>query len=76
MTQKVLKVGSSAAVTIPKKSLEDLGLKIGDRITIEVDKKRRTVLIKPTTKVSKELLDWTGKFVERYRLALEALAKK
>jgi len=34
MVQKVLKVGSSAAVTIPKKSLEELGLKIGDRVKI------------------------------------------
>lgn len=76
MTQKVLKVGSSAAVTIPKKSLEELGLKVGDQITVEVDKKRRTVLIKPTTKVSRELLDWTEKFIERYRPALETLAKK
>ncbi|MBI2024817.1 MAG: AbrB/MazE/SpoVT family DNA-binding domain-containing protein [Candidatus Harrisonbacteria bacterium] len=76
MTQKVLKVGSSAAVTIPKKSLEELGLKIGDRITIEVDKRRKTVLIRPTSRVDKKLLDWTGKFIERYRPALEALAKK
>ena len=32
MTQKVLRVGSSAAVTIPKKSLEELGLKPGDEV--------------------------------------------
>lgn len=79
MTQKVLKVGSSAAVTIPKKSLEELGLKIGDQISVEIDKVKKIVSIKPAGKLSKEgkkILDWTKKFIERYRPALEALAKK
>ena len=76
MTQKVLKVGSSAAVTIPKKSLEELGLQIGDRVIVAVDKKRKTVTIRPAVRVDRELLDWTKEFVEKYRPALEALAKK
>ncbi|MEK7575586.1 MAG: AbrB/MazE/SpoVT family DNA-binding domain-containing protein [Patescibacteria group bacterium] len=76
MTQKVLKVGSSAAVTIPKKSLEELGLKIGDQVVIEVDKKHRKFLIEPLVEVDKELLDWTRGFIKKYRVALEALAKK
>ena len=76
MTQKVLKVGSSAAVTIPKKSLEELGLKVGDKVAIEIDKKTKAVIIKPLVKVDKELLDWTNRFIEKYRPALEALAKK
>jgi len=76
MTQKVLKVGSSAAVTIPKKSLEELGLKVGDRVAVEIDKKSKAVIIKPLVKVDKELIDWTNKFIDRYRPALEALAKK
>ena len=77
MTQKVLKVGSSAAVTILKKSLEELGLKPGDRVSVKIDKKQRRVSIEPVVReVDKELLDWTRKFIERYRPALEALAKK
>jgi len=77
MTQKVLKVGSSAAVTIPKKSLEELGLKIGDKITVDLDKKNKIVSVRPLQKeVDKEVLQWTKKFIERYRPALEALAKK
>jgi len=75
MTQKVLKVGSSAAVTIPKKSLEELGLKIGDTVRVEIDKKHRKVLIEPSVKIDKELVDWTKKFIKRYRPALEELAK-
>jgi putative addiction module antidote len=76
MTQKVLKVGSSAAVTIPKKSLEELGIKIGDKITVHVDQAKRVVTIKPTVHVDTELLDWTNAFIKKYRPALEKLSKK
>lgn len=77
MTQKVLKVGDSAAVVIPKKSLKELGLRPGDKVSVQVDKKQRKVLIKPLIKeVDKGLIDWTRRFIERYRPALEALAKK
>lgn len=79
MTQKVLKVGDSAAVTIPKKSLAELGLKIGDQVIVEIDKKIRTVLVKPAEKFSKENLKiakLTLDFINRYRKDLEALSKK
>lgn len=76
MTQKVLKVGSSAAVTIPKRSLEELGIKIGDRVRVEVDRKTSTVTVRPLIEVDRELVEWTQQFIERYRPALERLAKK
>lgn len=76
MTQKVLKVGSSAAVTIPKKSLKELGIKIGDEVRVAIDVQEKTVIIEPVHKIKKELLDWTERFIRRYRPALEALARK
>ncbi|MBI3626433.1 AbrB/MazE/SpoVT family DNA-binding domain-containing protein [Candidatus Uhrbacteria bacterium] len=77
MIQKLLKVGSSAAVTIPKKSLAQLGLKVGNKVVVEVDTKTRSVLIKaPDATVDQDLVKWTKKFIERYRPALQALAKK
>ena len=76
MTQKLLKVGTSAAVTIPKKSLKELGLKIGDEVRVAVDTKEKTVIIEPAKKISQELLSWTDEFIEKYRPALKALAKK
>lgn len=79
MTQKLLKVGSSAAVTIPKKSLKDLGLKIGDDIAVEVNKEKRTVLISPTKMLSAKdvrIAELTFNFIKRYRKDLEALARK
>lgn len=76
MVQKVIKIGSSAGITIPKKSLKELGLKIGDRVSVDIDEKRRIVRIKPAVNVDKEILDWTEGFIDKYRPALDALAKK
>lgn len=78
MTQKVLKVGTSAAVTIPKDSLKELGLKIGDKVTVEVDKRRRIVSIKAEEKVSSRqsrIAKLTLDFIDKYRDDIEALAK-
>lgn len=77
MTQKVLQVGSSAGVIIPKKTLGELGLRIGDQVNIQADIKQKKLFIEPISKtVDKELLNWTRKFIEKYRPALEALARK
>ena len=79
MIQKVLKVGTSAAVTIPKKSLKEFGINIGDNIKIDFDKKNQAISIKPInvmsekdTKIAKLGLN----FINRYRKDLEALAQK
>ncbi|OHA32356.1 MAG: hypothetical protein A2928_04405 [Candidatus Taylorbacteria bacterium RIFCSPLOWO2_01_FULL_45_15b] len=77
MIQKVLKVGSSAAVTIPKKSLEELGLKVGDQVKVSVDSDKKRVTIGPIVSEKKdEMYDWTKKFIKKYRKALEELADK
>ena len=76
MTQKVLKVGDSAAVTIPKKALEELGLSVGDSVTVTVDKKKNTVTVTPSVVVDAELVDWSKGFIKEYKSALDALARK
>ena len=77
MTQKVLRVGTSAAVTIPKKSLKELGLKIGDEVNINIDRVKKTVLIKPVFGLSPEtakIAKLTLNFINKYRKDLEKLA--
>jgi len=77
MTQKVLKVGTSAAVTIPKESLKELGLKVGDSVDVRVDKKGKAFIVEVKQFArDSEIENWTRKFISRYRPALEALAKK
>jgi putative addiction module antidote len=77
MTQKILKIGKSLAVTLPKAALKSLGLRAGDRVRVGVDKRQPQVLLEsPKNNIDKELLLWTRKFIKKYRPALEALAKK
>ncbi len=82
MLQKVLKVGSSAAVVIPKKSLKELGIAVGDTVNVSVDERTRKISVQAyvvgtaSPVVNPELMAWTRKFIDHYRPALEALAKK
>jgi antitoxin component of MazEF toxin-antitoxin module len=76
MIQKVLKVGSSAAVTIPKKALDELELKIGDSVSLTIDAERRRVVVESPAVVDRELVQWTRAFIKKYRPALEALKDK
>ena len=63
-------------MTIPKEILKEMKLKAGDKVTVEFDKKKGNLVIKPSIEIDQELLDWTEKFIEEYRPALDALAKK
>ena len=75
--QKAIKIGSSIAVVIPKKSLKSLGIKAGTPLALEVDEqKRRFVVSHPARIANAELLDWTNRFIKRYHGALEALARQ
>ena len=76
MMQKVLKVGTSAAVTIPKSSLAELGLNIGDMVSVFANRKTKQFIIEPRETVNHELIEWTDKFIAEYRPALEELADK
>ncbi len=80
MIQKVLRVGSSAAVTIPKKSLKELGLKIGDSVSLHINAQSRTVSVhavraEKATARQRSVATMTANFIKRYREDLEALAK-
>lgn len=76
MIHKILSVGDSAAVTIPKKALREIGLKIGDRVEVDFDFKAKKIHLVPVTPVDKEVVKLTRNFIQRYRRALESLAKK
>ena len=77
--QKLLKVGTSAAVTIPKKSLKELGLKIGDNVRVDVDRAKKIVSISSSSQLSgqdAQIANLTMSFIKRYRRDLESLADK
>lgn len=77
MVQKVIKVGSSAAITLSRQAIADLGVAVGDRVRTTIDSKRRRLYVEPAASAPRdEVVDWTKRFIARYRPALEALAKK
>ncbi len=77
MLQKAIKVGSSVAVVIPKKSLKALGIKPGTQLAVDVDEaERRLVVSHPAPLADAELLDWSKRFMKRYKGALDALARQ
>jgi antitoxin component of MazEF toxin-antitoxin module len=46
MNRKVFKTGHSFAVTLSKKILEELGLKNGDAVEVELDKDKGQIIIR------------------------------
>lgn len=81
MTRKLVQIGTSLGVTLPKENLVGLGIRVGDNIDIRVDGERGVIVLEPVRRKKRkakntEVLQWTKKFIERYRPALEALAKK
>jgi antitoxin component of MazEF toxin-antitoxin module len=80
MTQKVLKVGSSAAVTISKEALKSLGVRVGDTVMVSLDGDRKVLSVSPTKKSTsrqdERIAKLTLGFIDRYRADLVALANK
>jgi antitoxin component of MazEF toxin-antitoxin module len=68
MTQKIIRIGSSAGITIPKGELRELGLEVGDEVkyTIEPIKNKKHA----------KLMQEYDAFVEQYGETLKNLADR
>lgn len=79
MARKVFRAGNSLVVSIPGDAIEHLGLREGSEVVVEVDRDEGRILIYPSEieieGVDKEFARQTEEFIERYRPALEELAK-
>ncbi len=69
MVQKVIKIGSSAGVTIPKKQLQELGIAIGDEVKL-------TIQLVDSDSRQEKLMDEYEKFVQQYGQTLKNLAQR
>jgi len=81
MHRKVFKTGNSLVVSLPKDLLESLGMQDGTDVSVELDRKNRQILIRPTElplagDLSQEFARQVNEFIDQYRPALEALSKK
>lgn len=79
MVRKVFRTGNSLVVSLPRESIALLGLHEGSELNIEVDVDQRHILLSPiepaVADIDAEFARQLDEFIDRYRPALEALAK-
>jgi putative addiction module antidote len=81
MIRRLFKTGNSIVLSLPKEVLDDLGIKDGESVNLELDRKQRRVIITPVEKplviagVNEDFARQVDEFIQQYRPALEELAK-
>ena len=68
MKQKIIRVGNSAAVTIPKKVLAEHNLSIGHEAEVDISP------VEKETKLTRKFGNWVDQYIEDNRVALEKLS--
>jgi putative addiction module antidote len=80
MVRKIFKTGNSMVVSLPKDTLDFLGLVEGAEVSVELDREGRRIVITPVGTalpgVNEEFAHQVAEFIEQYRPALEALAQR
>jgi putative addiction module antidote len=80
MVQKIFRSGNSLVVSLPKDILDMLGLDEGAEVSVEIDREQRRIIITPAglalPGVNEEFARQVTEFIEQYRPALEALARR
>ena len=81
MLRKVFKTGNSIVVSLPKEALATLNISEGTDVNISIDHVNKQVIIKPMINslkahgITEEFSKQVDEFIERYRPALDELAK-
>lgn len=57
MSRKIFKTGHSLAVTVSKKLLQQMNLKLGDSVKMEFDKDKGCLIIRPTARENQLVLN-------------------
>lgn len=73
MLRKLIKVGSSTAVIVPKDVLKEQHVSAGDMVNVTISKPSKG---KPGTNlaVDPQVVEWTNRFIHKYRPLLKKLA--
>lgn len=79
IARRVFKAGNSLVVSLPKESIQALGLHEGSEVSVEVNADRQEIILRPSDSalagVDETFAQQVADFIERYRPALEALAR-
>lgn len=82
MQRKICAIGNSRGVSLPPELLEKLHLAVGSEVNIELDDAQAKIIIEPAKKkkypkgIDQKFVSQVNDFIERYRPALDELAKK
>ncbi|MEX1061535.1 MAG: AbrB/MazE/SpoVT family DNA-binding domain-containing protein [Patescibacteria group bacterium] len=73
---KVFRSGNSKVVSLPDRVLKDVGISLGDEVSIEVyENEIRLSSLKKKFQADPEIHRLTQKIIKKYRPALEKLAQ-
>ncbi|HEX2980833.1 MAG TPA: AbrB/MazE/SpoVT family DNA-binding domain-containing protein [Anaerolineaceae bacterium] len=81
MIRRLFRTGNSIVLSIPKDVLDDLGVKDGERVNLELDREQRRVIITPVEEsiamvgINETFARQVDEFIQQYRPALDELAK-
>ena len=82
MLQKIIQVGNSYAVTIPRSFADEARWKAGQKVSVDADIAAKTLTIQPKngstqkSSLTPEFLTWLKSFNAKYKQVLTDLAKK
>ncbi len=79
MLRKVFRAGNSLVVSLPKESIQALGLQEGSEVSVEVMPEQKEIVIKlaesSLADIDESFAQQVAAFIEQYKPALEALAR-
>ncbi|MBA3075299.1 MAG: hypothetical protein FP831_16980 [Anaerolineae bacterium] len=80
MKRQLFKTGNCTVLSLPKEMLDSLGVKNDDNLMVELDKPNNRLVISAVEKtmagnVDEEFAKQVNDYIEKYRPALEDLAK-
>ena len=81
MLSKLIKIGDTWVIPLPKDALDYLGLEDGAEVSIHLDREGRQIVISPATPlpiiagVDETFAQQVSDFIKKYSSALEALSK-
>lgn len=79
--KKILRVGDSAAITLPSKFLRKVRWKPGDEVLVETDSRTATIVVRSARRagkmrISSEFASWVEEFIEQHKPLLKELARR
>ena len=79
MARRIFRTGNSMVISLPKEALDSLHLGEGAEVDVQLDQARGVITVSPTLAtvkgVDEDFARQVSEFIDKYRPALEALAR-